>query len=78
MTTYLLNEIDKEDYTTSELREKFVDSYVVNQRAVERRLEEQKVIGLVAGGEKIKLTGGGHIFLQLMEWIKKVYRIDRR
>lgn len=75
MTTYLLAEIDGKDYPVLDLKEKFVDGYVINQKAVERRLEEQRAIGLVVGGEKIKLTRGGQVILRIMRWIKRIYRI---
>jgi hypothetical protein len=80
ITTYLLATVAKDsDYEIESLSKKFVEDYVVGQKAVERRLDEQRVIGLVTDNKnEIKLTKNGQRFLWLMTLIKRIYRIENK
>lgn len=79
ITTYLLVTMSNGNYSNTEsLNNKLIEDYVINQKAIERRLNEQQEIGLVASdGAQVRLTKGGERLVWLMRWIKKIYGINR-
>ena len=75
VSMYLLNTL-MSCQTEAELEQKLVDEYVQQNRAVRRRIEEQKATGTVEeSGGCVRLTAGGKSFLGVSEIIKKVYAV---
>lgn len=75
VSMYLLNNLNS-CRTEAEMEKDLVDVYVQQNRAVRRRIEEQKATGTVTENNScVSLTTGGKNFLKLSEIIKKVYGV---
>ena len=83
VTMYLLNTLKKQTTEKSqpylsekELETLFIDEYVVSQKAINRRVQEQSVINFLENkSDQIYLTPKSIKFLNLSEKIKKIYNL---
>jgi hypothetical protein len=83
VSMYLLNKLSSKEALTmcgglpeSELEIKLITEYIQKDRAVRRRIEEQKATGTVTENNGcVELTTGGRGFLAVSEIIKKVYAV---
>lgn len=81
VTMYLLNTlaINHNDQSCqglakSQLQDKLIKEYVLKNKALDKRLSEQKVINIINGNQEcVQLTQQGLDFLKLSELIKKIY-----
>lgn len=80
ITMYLLNTLENQDeMSLSEkgLEQLFIDEYVVSQKAISRRIQEQSIIHfLKKESDQIHLTSKSIGFLNFSEKIKKLYNLE--
>lgn len=83
VTMYLLNTLKNQTTEESqpylsekELETLFIDEYVISQKAISRRIQEQSVIDFLENkSDQIYLTPKSIKFLNLSEKIKKIYNL---
>ncbi|GAB4219351.1 MAG: hypothetical protein Fur009_5090 [Candidatus Microgenomates bacterium] len=79
---YLLNTLknNQNNYchgiTEKQLENKFINEYVIKNKAIDKRFQEQNIINfLVKDNGCIKITSKALNFLELSEIIKRLYNI---
>ncbi|MBI3633258.1 MAG: hypothetical protein HY226_03135 [Candidatus Vogelbacteria bacterium] len=83
VTMYLLSRLNTNSVTQScnglsenNLEQSFINEYVIQQGAVNRRIKEQLIIKMLEENNScVQLTAQGKNFLKLSAIIKKVYKI---
>lgn len=83
VTVYLLSRVERQQQSgvdAAELRQAFVDDYVVKMGAVERRLDEQQRSGnvTVAPDGKVRLTSQGERFMAFSRLVERLFGTDPR
>lgn len=76
VTMYLLNTLNESSYSETALEQKFINEYVVDQKAIGRRINEQLIINIIDNSNStIKLTQQGKNFINNSQIIKFLYNI---
>jgi predicted membrane protein len=78
ITMYLLKTISQnQGINKKELEKKLIDEYILKNKALEKRLNEQKVINFIEiKNEKVYLTEKGKKFLKIANLIDKIFGIN--
>ncbi len=75
VTMFLLNTLNQSSYTERGLEEKFINDYVISQKAIKRRIEEQSIIGFAKDDNKLELSSKAKTFLKISDIINKIYSV---
>ena len=83
VTVYLLSRLERRQQSgmdAGELQQAFVEDYVVNMGAVERRIDEQRRSGnvIVAPDGKVRLTSQGEHFMAFSRVVEGLFGTDPR
>lgn len=83
VTVYLLSTIERQDKAgidAGALQDAFIKNYVVDMRAIDRRVDEQRKSGniAVASDGKIRLTAQGRRFMTLSRLVARLFGTDAR
>lgn len=74
ITYYLLSTLKEKPLSKNELNRLLINEYLLKNKALEKRLEEQKIIEMVEiKNNQVYLTHKGKIFLKFAKMIKKLY-----
>ncbi len=78
ITMYLLKTINQnQSITKKDLEKKLIDEYILKNKALEKRLNEQKVINFIeVKNGKVYLTKKGKKFLKIANLIDKIFGIN--
>jgi hypothetical protein len=78
VTMYLLKTISQNQaITKKDLEKKLIDEYILKNKALEKRLNEQKVINFIeVKNSKVYLTEKGKKFLKIANLIDKIFGIN--
>jgi hypothetical protein len=78
VSMYLLNTINNSNGSISkkDLENRLISDYVLESKAVERRINEQSTTGFVENKDNVKLSSKGKAFLEISEIIKKIYSLN--
>ena len=76
VTMYLLNTLAQNQMTKSQLENKLIKEYIIKNKAIDKRITEQKIIYMIEDNQKrFQLTKRGLNFLNFSEVIRKIYGI---
>lgn len=79
VTMYLLNTINDqkdEGISNHDLEYKLINDYIINNKALNKRIEEQSIIGFIEENDgKITLSNKAIKFIYFSKTIKKVYSL---
>jgi len=83
VTVYLLSTIDRQDdrvLNSTALEQAFIKGYVVDMRAIDRRIDEQRRSGNISVGTdgKVRLTGQGRRFMRFSRMVARLFGTDPR
>lgn len=80
ITMYLLNTLAQsqknqicQGLTKSQLQDKLIQEYVIKNKAVDKRINEQKMINIINNNQCVRLTTKGLEFLLLSKLVGKAY-----
>lgn len=78
VTMYLLKTISQnQSVTKKDLEKKLIDEYILKNKALEKRLNEQKIINFIeVKNNRVYLTEKGKNFLKTADLIDKIFGID--
>lgn len=83
VTVFLLSTLEQRQQSgmaAAELQQAFIDGYVVDMGAVERRIDEQRTSGnvVVAPDGKVRLTRQGERFMAFSRLVERLFGTDPR
>jgi hypothetical protein len=80
VSVYLLSTIEQRQMTPAELQRTFIDGYVVQMGAIDRRIDEQRKSGNVAVSPdgKVRLTRQGERFMAFSRLVARMFGTDPR
>ena len=80
VSVYLLSTLEQRSMNASELQRTFVDGYVVNMGAIDRRIDEQRKSGnvTVSPDGKVRLTKQGERFMAFSRLVARLFGTDPR
>ena len=80
VSVYLLSTIEQREMTPAGLERAFIDGYVVNMGAIDRRIDEQRKSGnvTVAPDGKVRLTPQGERFMAFSRLVARLFGTDPR
>jgi len=80
VSVYLLSTIERRQMTPAELQAAFIDGYVVDMGAIDRRIDEQRKSGnvTVSADGKVRLTKQGERFMAFSRLVARLFGTDPR
>lgn len=77
VTMYILNSLyQQSSMSKTDLEESLINEYIVVNKALDKRLFEQKQTGFVTEREnRVELTDQGRLFMYVSFFIKRLYRL---
>ena len=82
VSVYMLCEMADTDetYTIEDMDNKFINNYVKNFDAIDKRFNEQLMLGTIdkVGNDEYVISNRGKNIVSCLRWISKLFNIDKR